>query len=54
METKSTIPGLENIVIVINEYSTYKEAELSNLPVPFTNVQQEALIQELNVDVLVF
>jgi hypothetical protein len=54
METKSNIAGLENVIITINTYETYSEAVLSNLPNPFTNAQQEALMNELNVDVLVF
>jgi hypothetical protein len=54
METISNIAGLENIKITINTYETYSEAVLSNLPNQFTNAQQEALMNELNVDVLVF
>jgi hypothetical protein len=40
--------------ITINHYETYSEAVLENIPADFTNEQQEKLMEELNIDILVF
>jgi hypothetical protein len=40
--------------ITINHFATYSEAVLTNIPANFTDAQQLALMDELNVHVLVF
>ena len=40
--------------ITINTYETYSEAVIENAPANFTNAEQLALMNELNVDILIF
>lgn len=40
--------------IQINTFETYSEAILTNVPADFNNAIQEALMDELNVDILIF
>lgn len=44
----------QKMKITINHYSTYSEAILENVPANFGNKQQEDLMNELNVDILIF